>query len=177
MIASNNPWTQAGWLPGRLIPDQYVLPCDCALGATRTQERVSLFHGVASNLRTPRKTERIILSRVQYSHQLIDLALKLPRLPMLWVKFESFAELAERGLILALLIQRLGLLKMPVRQSPVVLPRAIYRRRVLIPPIPRAGVCSRRRRYDAGRIRRRRLNIRDGRRRPHGRRRRWRGRD
>ena len=82
----------------------------------RTRERVSLFHGVASNLRAPRKTVRIILSRVQYSYQLIDLALKLPRLPMPSVKFESFAELAERGLILALLIQRLGLLIMPIRQ-------------------------------------------------------------
>ena len=162
MIASINHWTQARWLPGRLIPDQYVLPRDCALEATRTQGRVSLFHGVASNLRTPRKTERIILSRVQYSYQLIDLALKLPRLPMPWVKFESFAELAERGLILALLIQRLGLRKMPIRQSPVLLPRAICRRRVLFPPIPRAGVCPWRRRYDGGRIRRRRSNIRDG---------------
>jgi hypothetical protein len=43
MIASNNRWTQARRLPGRLIPDQYVLPRDCTLEAMRTQGRFSIF--------------------------------------------------------------------------------------------------------------------------------------
>ena len=81
------------------------------------------------------------LSRLQNFDRGVDLAFKLPRVPMLRIEPEGLVALVARGLMLALQKQRPRPIIMFFRQLPIVLPRAICRRRVLLSPILRAGVC------------------------------------